>query len=308
VVPDVCRGIPFPAGNAIGYRELFAVEQWLRRLAHLALNAAVGPAIQGALPPDLYAELKKRRSQLEASAYLGVAAEPDDLIWLTTMDELRAVLGLDSVRPIVKRISGLHASLIDSKLAELREIRNAVGHNRPLSAKTCSILEAAVLSLENGLARLRDQVIARPDTRSAAGDLSDSSLASLLQAVIANHGDIAIGAERLVLSDDDFFHHASLLPRHAVGGGQAGVAELGEWIDAQRLIQITRSIRPTLVATLLPIRGTSLELVWSRKATSTQHAAILQAFVDIADRVWGDLAYDSQDDAIYRESRVWFMF
>jgi hypothetical protein len=130
--------ILFPETNALIFRELFEYEQLFRRLAHAALVAKAGVQWAGSLPTALLPELKKRLNNLRNRIDLN-CENNRNLIWITTMKELRTILTMDSTWSIVGEFSGCQKTFLESKLPEAIEIRNVIGHNRATTPDTMAV-------------------------------------------------------------------------------------------------------------------------------------------------------------------------
>jgi hypothetical protein len=82
--------LPIPTANLTIYREIYSVEQWMRRIAYAALLARFGPNWRGSLPEELTSSLKRRLRQLNGRVHLD-CENSDNAIWLLTLDELQGV-------------------------------------------------------------------------------------------------------------------------------------------------------------------------------------------------------------------------
>lgn len=298
-------GIAFPESNASGYQQVFALEQWMRRIALVAIAAEFGPNVNGAIPPEIIGILKERRALLARSEYLGIA-RPDDLLSLSTLEELRLILVADSIFPSVRRLTGYTRELVSAKLSEIREIRNAVGHNRLLSDKTCRILDAAVLSLVSGIDRVRSRVAIGPERRGRIRPPEDPDLMEYFRVACSLRPSRIISDDRLGVYEDGAWYFASLLPRHLAVQGSDEASFLGQWIDVERLLGALEDANPIPVAVVLPLRGTSFELVWPRRSSGAQHKKLLETFVGVIDDIWGIEDYGQQDHEAFVHPRLWF--
>ena len=97
--------LPFPETNALVYRELYEYEQLFRRLAHAALVAKAGVKWEDVLPDGLLRKWKGRLNSLSNRIYLNCENSRNP-IWITTMEDLQAILTMDSIWPFVHEFSG----------------------------------------------------------------------------------------------------------------------------------------------------------------------------------------------------------
>lgn len=307
---DLRSGIAIPATNGAAYQSLFAVEQWMRRLARIALAARTPQDTNSVLDSDLLKELKKRKVIAQTAGYLGIPA-PADLVALTTIEELLSLLVSDALYPTVRRLSGYQRDVLSSKLEEVRQIRNAVGHNRMTSEKTCRILDSAVLSLEDGVEQIADLICSSPSAELAPDDPIQVHLAAALVA----RTDVVLPSEIVRVSATQDFYFFRVVPRHerlfAGGGIVSGedpateVRELGEWLDVRKLLAVIVPLAPPVVAIFLPRRATSFHIVWPRNIGMEKHQQVLDAAVAALDSVWGDEPLCEQDERFLASDLVW---
>ncbi len=160
---DFFEEIPFPKTNSIMYREVYVLEQWLRRIAFAALMVKYGKDWQGALPNELCKELKARLAELKDRVYLD-CENSSNSIWLTTLDELKTIIASDSIWPTVRDLTGYSRSVVSSKIDEMRRIRNTIGHNRAVSSRTITIWRGISASLKSGIETFKREFLYNPDT------------------------------------------------------------------------------------------------------------------------------------------------
>src|SRR3972149_4965577 len=160
VIPEISfdSEIPFPEYNTIIYREVYVVEQWLRRIAYASMMAKCGEKWIGAILPELYKELKSRLSGLPGRVYLD-CENANNVIWLSTLEELGQLLTTESIWPIVKVLTGYNHDFISSKIDELREIRNVIGHNRAVTQQTLTIWKGTQASIKNGIETFKSNML-----------------------------------------------------------------------------------------------------------------------------------------------------
>jgi hypothetical protein len=79
------------------------------------------------------------------------------VVWLLTLEELRRLLLSDFLWPSVKQLTGLQKADVASRVEELREIRNVIGHNRATTGQTARIFEGIEGYLGSGVERFRQE-------------------------------------------------------------------------------------------------------------------------------------------------------
>jgi|ERR1035438_4500694 hypothetical protein len=144
------RELPFPETNAIVYRELYEYEQLFRRLAHATLVAKAGVKWESILPDGLLPRLQRRLDNLSNRIHLSCENSRNP-VWITTMEQLRTILTMESIWPIVMEFSGYQKSFLFDKLSEMIEIRNVIGHNRATTLETLTVWQGIARSLRPGL-------------------------------------------------------------------------------------------------------------------------------------------------------------
>jgi hypothetical protein len=201
--------LPFPDTNALLYRELYEYEQLLRRLAHAALVAKAGVKWGGLLPVGLLPELKKRLSNLSNRIHLHCENSRNP-VWITTMEELRTILTMDSIWPIVREFSGYQKALLEGKLSEAIEIRNVIGHNRATTSDTVVVWRGIATSLRPGLDAFKTSLLYR------GGDEVHLETDQCTNAVVAFYSERCRGNDwsrfQPMLSESKYFYSLTHLP------------------------------------------------------------------------------------------------
>lgn len=150
--------LPVPEANIVVYEQIYVLEQWLRRIAYAALMARYATDWQRAMPDALTNDLKRRLRQLNGRVHLD-CENSDNVIWLLTLDELGDVLLAEHTWPTVKSLSRLPKRVVETRLAELREIRNVVGHNRAVSSNTALLTAGIAVALSSGIESFKTQLL-----------------------------------------------------------------------------------------------------------------------------------------------------
>jgi hypothetical protein len=296
--------VPVPTENARAYSEIYVLEQWLRRLAVAALAARVGENVLGAVPDELARQLKQRRATLPRRLHLAVESA-DELLWLTTLEEMRDLLTSESLFPTVRRLTGFERETLSMKMNEIREIRNVIGHNRAVTAKTLTILEGNTVSLEHGLEKFRGLVMAdRSETLNRLEGKALASIGTYFDSRVEAWPDDQQSAVGLAQTDDFVF--AGVVPRYRRQRNEAEPESFGEWLDLQWVVGELASVSESVLAVVIPQRGTSFSLVWSTKVASATHEALIDVFVTIAASGWCDDEYATQDERFVCHPKIWF--
>ena len=151
--------LPIPDANLAIYRQVYSVEQWMRRIAYAALMAKHGASWQGTLDREFASDLKRRLRQLDGRVHLD-CENSDNVMWLLTLEELQTMILADANWPAVKETAwACQNEWSRTRLSEIREIRNVIGHNRAVGAGGELLATAAASALRVGIDRFRDQLL-----------------------------------------------------------------------------------------------------------------------------------------------------
>jgi hypothetical protein len=154
--------LPFPEANIAIYRDIYYVEQWLRRILIAAFYTKHGEKWLDFLPSEILNELKKRRGSLRGRTLLD-CENNSNVIWLSTFDELNKLFISSEIWPIIKDLTEFARSEFTEKINALREIRNIIGHNRATTEQTQSICESLVNFFRGGIDSFRIKTFYSPD-------------------------------------------------------------------------------------------------------------------------------------------------
>jgi hypothetical protein len=285
--------IPFPETNALIYRELYEYEQLFRRLAHAALVAKAGNQWAGSLPTGLLSELKKRLDNLKSRIHLN-CENNRNLIWITTMEELRLVLTMDSTWSIVREFSGYQKTFLESKLSEAIEIRNVIGHNRATTLDTMSVWRGIATSLRAGLDSFKASVLYREgEDIHLEDDEHDNP-------VVISYTKRCQGNDwsrfQPTLSESKYFYTLTHLP----------VDTNGDWVRAAGLINAFKSSDQHIFCFMINKSGNEFSVVWSKTLPQEAHEQILDTFWETSHAIWTYTSYQEQSAAYTCDPQIWF--
>jgi hypothetical protein len=166
-----------PRINFVAYRQIYVLENWLRRICLAAWMGRFGSDWRDHLDSKLLSVLSRRVAQNSQRLYLG-AENDSELMWQATHGELIQLIGSDRVAQSIENLTGTSSEFLTRKLDELREIRNLLAHNRALARRTYAILVGLVASLEETVEHFRKHVLY--GASNIAGDDSGDELGSYL--------------------------------------------------------------------------------------------------------------------------------
>jgi len=285
--------LPFPETNALVYRELYEFEQLFRRLAHAALVAKAGAQWAGVLPPELLAELKKRLANLSNRIHLNCENSKNP-VWITTMEELRTILTMDSTWPFVHEFSGYQKTFLVSKLSEAIEIRNVIGHNRATTPDTVAVWRGIATSLKPGLDKFKASILYRDDDTIHLETVEHDSQ------VVAYYSKRWQSADwsdfQPMLSESKYFYSLTFLP----------VDTDGDWVRTAGLLEVFESTAKNVFCFTINKTGKEFSVVWPKTLTEQENIQIVDIFWQNAQTVWTHTTYERQSAAYVCDPQIWF--
>lgn len=280
--------LPLPEVNLFLYRRIYVIEQWMRRLALAALMVRYGSRWNDAIPTEISKGLKARLSGLRNRVAFDTE-NSDNAIWCLTLEELRSLLLYEKVWPVVKDLTGFDRLELQSRLDDLREIRNVVGHSRAATDYTRKIFEAIDDALERGIAEFRDTLLYDFAGLQHAGDLNSDRVAERFYMSRSPLGGEQISA------DHHFYYLYVLRPN---GRQPIRLGDLLEHFD---------DVRRTVLAFLVNRQSLGeFTIVWPRAASEHEHDAVLDRFG--AFTPMSGQRYEEQNSKYVCHPKIWFVY
>jgi len=285
--------LPIPQTNALIYRELYEYEQLFRRLAHAALVAKAGAQWKGSLPAGLLPELKKRLSNLSSRIHLNCENSKNP-VWITTMEELRTIMTMDSIWQIVHEFSGFEKAFLASKLSEVIEIRNVIGHNRATTADTLSIWRGIATSLKPGLAEFKTSLLYRSDDEVHLQTVEHNNPVAIYYSKRCQDSDTQ--SFQPMLSEGKYFYSLTHLP----------VDTDGDYVRVAGLLEAFRNDAENVLCFMINKSGNEFSVVWPKALTGQAHEQIVDTFLTNSRRLWTCTIYQEQSAAYVCDPQIWF--
>lgn len=255
-----------PRINLAAYRQIYALEGWLRRICLTAWMGRYGESWTQHLDPGVRKTLESRVKRSRQRLYLG-AESCDDLIWQATHAELIRLITAESVAALILSLTGVDSEFVRNKLDEIREIRNVLAHNRALSQRTHIILSGLLASLEEAVDTFKFNILYRnPDPGSYGGLLTGER--KPFQGFIAQCGE--------------FMEFVCLPPK-----------PFGKWPDARLLQQSFREHLNKIVAFCLNKTGDEFIVLSPMVLPDESQNPLYETFVQNQD-VWTDVPFEKQ--------------
>jgi hypothetical protein len=287
--------LPIPTANLTIYGEIYSIEQWMRRNCLRSPSGAVRARL-AQLPIGRFdVDLEATPRQLNGRVHLD-CENSDNAIWLLTLDELQAVLLADSTWLLVKRLTTFTRNVLESKLSEVREIRNLVGHNRAAGPRILPIAEAAAASLRAGIDHFKAELLYDDDSMIHLGEFEEHPAAGVPSqyARLERSGDW--GYFQSMLSESDYFFALTRLP----------FEPFGTYLGVKEFLRRFESIAHDVLAILVNKQGDEFTLVWPKNSSTTVHHRVLRFFFDHHDYAWTETQYESQSPSAVCNPWVWF--
>jgi hypothetical protein len=285
--------LPFPEANALVYRELYEYEQMFRRLAHAALMAKEGVNWGGLLPAGLLPELRKRISNLSNRIHLSCENSRNP-VWITTMEELRTILTMDSTWPIVREFSGYQKTFLENKLSEVIEIRNVIGHNRATTSDTIAVWRGIATSLRPGLDAFKASLLYQRNDEVHLETDEPSN------AVVAYFSKCCRGNDwsrfQPMLSESKYFYSLTSLP----------VQTDGDWVKTAGLLKSFEDVAQNVFCFMINKGGNEFSVVWPKTLPEQANEVITDTFWKCARQVWTHTNYEEQSAAFVCDPQIWF--
>jgi hypothetical protein len=308
------QDIPFPESNWLAYRSIYVVEQWMRRIALAALMAQHGTPVRGDLPPEVRDSVRKNTEMLPTRAYLG-SDNASEALWTTTFEDLRRILTADSLFPTVKKLTGLNRTLLDEKISEITQIRNVVGHNRAITTKTLTILNAATESLSGGIDSFREVVFRHQfhmfdrdqDGEPQVHDLARHPLASHLERWLSET-PLRFPPGGIRLGESELLYYLAVIPmEYRYEEVTEEEDAVGRYADLEKLLNLLKPSLDAILAVTVTRGGHTISLVWPKALEPEErHDEVIGVFVRVLDRIWDGSDYALQDERAVCHPKVWF--
>jgi hypothetical protein len=277
-----------PRVNLIAYRQIYALEGWLRRICLTVWMGNFGESWVDEMDPGLRKALETRAERNRRRLYLG-AESHSDLLWETTHAELLKLVTAEKVADRVRDLTGAGPAFLQVKLDEIRDIRNLLAHNRALSRKTHVILAGLLASLEDVVDTFKQRVLygSSDILREGDGGLGDH-FEHLMQ------GNDWSKFQAFVAMRSDFVEYVSL-----------PVERGGSWPDAKRLIDAFQKHLNGILSFCLNKSGDELIILTPRAMDDEFHRSLAATFVKNPN-VWTGASFEEQSPQFVCSPKIWF--
>jgi hypothetical protein len=283
--------LPVPEANLVVYEQIYVLEQWLRRIAYAGLMARYATNWQRAMPNDLANDLKRRLRQLSGRVHLD-CENSDNMIWLLTLDELGEVLLAKQTWPMVKSLSQLPRHVLETRLAELRGIRNVVGHNRAVSANTALLTAGIAVALSSGIESFKTQLLYSDSGTIHFGSVDDDDVPGLF----ARWEVKCDPQSQIMLTEGEHFYSLTRLP----------IEPFDSHLRVRSFLNAMAPLAHEVLAVLVNRMGDEFTLAWPKRASAEVHERVMSFFFAEDHHRWTQTPYEQQSPSAICDPRVWF--
>ena len=301
--------IPFPEYNITCYKQIYIIEQWLRRIALAGLMVEYGKNWFSALPDDLGRHLKVRMSTLGGRFYLDCEND-ENAIWLLTLGELKQVLNLDNVWLIIQDLTNYRRDFIIEKINELKEIRNVIGHNRAVSQQTYNILADISACFELGIIQFKDILLKQYGDHDELSRKIDAGEVLFFMHDEDECQDDMVGTMYLrMICDLNWRDHNSMLlaTTYFYTLTRLPLPPYYCNIQVSAILKNHRDIEKLILAILINNSMDEYDIVWPKsKLTADEHMAILNTFLANTQSCCTTKQYEEQDPKYVCHPKIWF--
>lgn len=283
--------LPVPEANIVVYEQIYVLEQWLRRIAYAALMARYATNWQRAISDAFANDLKRRLRQLNGRVHLD-CENSDNMIWLLTLDELGDVLLAEGTWPTVKSLSRLPKHVFETRLADLREIRNVVGHNRAVSANTALLTAGIAVALSSGIESFKAQLLYSDSARIHFGSVDEDNVPGLF----ARWEVKSDPRSQVMLMEGEHFYSLTRLP----------IEPFDSHLKVRSFLDAMAPLAHDVLAVLVNRMGDEFTLAWPKRASDKVHERVMNFFFVDDHQRWTQTPYEKQSPSAICDPRVWF--
>jgi hypothetical protein len=277
--------LPIPDVNVELYRKIYALEQWLRRIALAALMVRYGSRWNDSMSNELIRNVKPRLQNLKNRVAFNTE-NSDNLIWCLTLEELGSLLLAERTWTITRDLTGFYREELAGRLNDLREIRNVIGHNRASTRYTMDVFLAIERSLEDGISRFSDRML-----YDLGGDQASPESADPIVDLFFRDRS-ALGRDQI--TQDEYFYYAHMF------------ADTPSPLDLGGLLERFDAPRRAVLAFLVNRRENGeWAVVWPKSSSGEEHESIIALLASSAPHSADD--YGTQSPRYTCHPKVWFV-
>ncbi|MDI9570578.1 MAG: hypothetical protein QM278_07625 [Pseudomonadota bacterium] len=296
---EFLEDLPFPEANIAIYRNIYYVEQWLRRILITALFAKHGEKWPDSIPNEILSELKKRRGSLKGRIFFDTENNPN-VLWLSTFEELRKICLNPELWPFIKKNTAFTETEFTEKLNFLREIRNIIGHNRAATEQTQKICEGLVTFFRRGI-----YVFKRKMGLVSGGEETQDKIEKELSYQDTEEFRDLEGylyrqdhpeGSQIFLWETEHFRTITTLP----------IAREYSWIDIAGILEEFRELDPYILTISINFTGDEYSVIWPKLIPTERQYEIIRKFTSSEPKHWTEIPFEGQSPRFLGDPKIWF--
>ena len=276
--------IPYSKTNSEIYRDIYHLEQWLRRIAYISMRICYGERWSEQIPLDIRRDLRARAGNLKGKILLD-CDNSSNLLWLSTLEELRTLMISDPQWSFIKKLTGFTETDFTNKLNFLREIRNIVGHNRATTPATSFICKGHIGYFGKGIIKFKKKFYY---------DGHDNDFEGSFCELLDNHDVLYTGG-----------HFFSIF---LVGNIYSGKDDsIDPCVNIGQLLESFKDADNLILAITVEIEGWGYGLLCPKDLCGEDVDNITKRIIELEPHIWSEKDYLSQDAKYLCDPKVWFV-
>ncbi len=296
---EFIEDIPFPTSNIIVYKEIYYLEQWLRRILRTSLAAKDGEKWFNSIPSEILPELKKKQNMLRGRIYLG-SENNSNLLWLLTLEELKRFCLRPEVWPFIKKLTEFNETEFIENMELLREVRNIIGHNRATTEKTVDLCTACMKYFKRGVNIFRDNLCLTVAAAFHYEELEESERYSQTESfkelvkLIPNHTE---EWKNTFLVEKEYFREICFSADMADGN-----------VDVFELLKTFKKLESYILAISIFLKYHCYSVIWPKSIPIEQQKDIIRIFVESEHKIMTEKTpYVNQSPRFLGDPMIWFI-
>jgi len=292
--------MPFPNLNAKIYREIYSIEVWLRRILYAALVAQHGNKWFDAIPSEVSAELKKKLAMSKGKIFLDCGTS-SNAIWLTTFEELRRLLTISDTWTVVEELTDYKKDSFSHQTDAIREIRNAVGHNRAATKDTFVNFHRIADDIKEGIEIFKKFIFHDIDAQLKHVVPPDDNIIDIVPGYFRRKC-YEIYEKQFSgmpwLGESKYYYTIFSMSAHLQG----------RKVDIRELLKAYKKYGDVIMACMIDIEEDGYTIIWPKNASQDLHLGIIDTFFNTEDYVLTDKEYSAQGVKYVCDPKIWFHY
>lgn len=203
----------------------------------------------------------------------------------------------ESTWPTVRQLTDFPKEVLKSKLSEIREIRNVIGHSRAIGGRAELLVTAAASALVTGIEKFKTNLLYAEPLEVHIGHPEEYEAKSVPARFAEMTANNDWSTFQPMLSEGKYFFSLTRLP----------VEPFSHFVGVRSLLTRCGSIYNDLLAIMVNKVGDELTtLVWPKQAKVEVHERVLNFFFENHNRIWVEVPYPEQAPAAICDPAIWF--